>query len=336
MRRTKRTPDAGYEAGAPSWSPDPDPRPAPRVEPSDDFVEDPECACGGGRDDVGLFLDICLSVCSAPEERPRRRRAPKSEAGGSSGRSCASDDFTADTWSSSSGESAQRSGLACADAVAGAPPPEGPPPRPGADPQQRTRETSPARPGPQQPPKPSREKVRQVGSRALPPPSPLRINIVYRDRSFGSDCSSVISESVTIGAAEGPRLVSKLEGRAGARQPNSSESFGSATSSATPADDAPKEFKGWKLLDAGRSHPLQTPAAKAEGLQGRQKEEDLGSGRCRATARDRPGDATSAGGSAAVKPGGDGRGVRGGRVSGSTLRRLFSGRKKGGQGSIVT
>jgi len=130
-------------------------------------------------------------------------------------------------------------------------------------------------------------------------------------------------------------LVSKLEGRAGAWQPNSPESLGGATSGATPADAAPKEFKGWKLLDAGRSHPLQTPAAKAEGLQGRQKEEDLGSGRCRATARDRPRDATSAGGSAAVEPGGDGRGVRG-RVSGSTLRRLFSGRKKGGQGSIVT
>ena len=343
MRRAKRTPldDAGY-SGTPSWSPDPGP--ALGEASYDTYDEDPDCTCsGGGRDDIGLFLDICLSVCSAPEEERPRRRRPLKACGG---RSCVSDDCTADTWSSSAEESTH-SILARAHAVAQLPPPKKPPLRSGADSQER-RETPPARTGPRQPPKqspkqplkqppkqppkPSREKVRQVGTRALPPPTPLRINIVYRDRSFGSDSESVISESVTIGT----RSVSKGQRGSGTRQSSSAEGVSSVTRNTTPTDAALKGLKGWTLLDryshAGKSHILQTPAAKAKSPQGRRKKyKELDTCRPYLTngkATVRPSGATSVGGStAAASPGRNSLRVRG-RVRGSTLRRLFSGKTR--------
>ena len=171
--------------------------------------EEPSSCCFGC-DDLGLFVDICISICSAPP-------AERLKACGDCGSVC-----TADTASTASTASTQcvsntpsLNGIArehsretatdtslCSGCSDSSEVHSG-----------ETKDTPPALLE-LQPPKLLRKDVCRVGTksgagpRSLTPPSPLKINIVYRDPPSNSESSIV--ELMTIGAAE-PTLISRQQ-----------------------------------------------------------------------------------------------------------------------------
>ena len=254
----------------------------------------------GHDDDVGLFMDLCISICVDEVADAREYSAGRltSCAGGCarSSYSCGSgSDCTADTVSSSS-----TSGSFAYDSVADPPTPLGPP-RVAMRPPRLPRKSV-GRPG-------GTKKPRE-GSHALPPPSPLRINIVYRDRSFGSESGSSVVESTTTCATESTATESTASrqqrgGPAGAR-----------------SGGTPTARNGWKHFPAWDSSP-----------EGRWKEYiDYESGNSyfangSTTTWSRP---VGAFVESAPSPGEASQKTTGRkRVSGSTLRMLFSGKRRG-------
>ncbi|EJK59587.1 hypothetical protein THAOC_20163, partial [Thalassiosira oceanica] len=202
--------DDADEARAPSWPPEPGP--ALGEEPS----------CGHGRDDVGLFMDICISICSDEVTDAREYSAGRLTACGGYNSDC-----TAETESSSSTGGSTRGSVAystinlplCSDDVYTG----------------ETRETPPA-----------------------PPPSPLRINIVYRDRSFNSELS--ILESTTLDAKE-----STAPAKTG--KPNGS------SSGRAPIDAARKGWALYKDDQTGKSYVVRSSTSDVESSsKGRWKE----------------------------------------------------------------
>ena len=273
----------------------------------------------GHDDDVGLFMDLCISICVDEVADAREYSAGRltSCAGGCarSSYSCGSgSDCTADTVSSSS-----TSGSFAYSSVADPPTPLGPPRVAMRPPRLPRKSVRCGRPG-------GTKKPRE-GSHSLPPPSPLRINIVYRDRSFGSESGSSVVESTTTCATESTATESTASrqqrgGPAGAR-----------------SGGTPTARNGWKRRaggHAGKSHAVRSPAAAgAEDSppEGRWKEYiDYESGNSyfangSTTTWSRP---VGAFVESAPSPGEASQKTTGRkRVSGSTLRMLFSGKRRG-------
>ena len=253
---------------------------------------------------MGLFMDICISMCTDELTDAREYSAERLKACRDSGYSCNSD-CTAETESSSSTGASSMDSVTysmvnvplCSSEVYS----------------EEIKETPPA-----------------------PSSSPRKMSIAYRDQSFNSELS--IIESTTLDATE-PTAPKQPRGASTTGKPNGSSSESCrAKRSAAPIDAANKGPTLYKDSQTGKSYLVRPSTANVESPSNEIWREyiDFETGRSyfangNKTTWYRPSGVTV---EPAPSPRATCRETGGKRVSGSTLRRLFSTKRPGSPTSM--